>query len=471
MVGSPGSEPAPFDGEFQKGLLRILMEDNGFAALVTPHLQPTFFMDQTLGWMYGFGVRYFEEYQAWPTATVYHNQIRQYLDPKLKPLYQAVVEQVAQMSLRDEQWMRDTTLDFVKRNIFVRTYQESRHLYNSGKVEEAYDLMMARMEQISRTTWDPVDESDLFSELAYRTNRRMDYDLGKDSVGTAIPMFDHILGGGLSKGELGIIIAYPKMGKSTWLVHFGVAATRNNFKKTAHFVFEGTRQMVEDRYDAALMNELFNNVKRGDVELKKYNQAWDLYQTLKGFLKIRGYTERWDYTVLDIHEDLKRWKRESGWEPDLVVVDYGDLIGGRERNYPNEREKQKAAFRDLKSLANRGYALWTASQAQRPKEGAEAKTDILRARQIADCYEKVRVADLLCSQNMTLDERKACLSRLYVELYRSNAAEENILCVCDFSRMKIQQWDATLGYPLLPNPENVAQQQASVPNPQMGAPV
>jgi len=454
-------ERFPFDGEFQKSLLRLLMEDGGFASIISSYLKPEYFENEVLGWIFSFGQRYKQTYNAWPSARVYYQQIRQ-MDPRLAYMYSAVVEQITQSTLRDELWMRDAVLDFVKRNIFVKTFHESKHLYNEGKVAEAYDLMMARMEKIARTTWEPVDRGDFYSELPGRHNTRMDYYPGKDAVGTGIAALDHILGGGLSLGEMGIVIAYSKCGKSTVLSNLGVASTRLNHKRTLHFVFEGTRQRVEDRYDACLMSEPYNLLKKGELtDTAKYSDAYELYQTLRGYLFIRGFKGQWDYSVSDIHEELKSLKREMGWTPELIIVDYGDLIYGRDKNTSDsETEKQKKTFRDLATLARAGFALWTASQAQRPGEGAEDKEHIIRARQIADCYEKVRVADLLCSHNVTRMERQELKSRLYVELYRENEAEKQINMHCDFSQMTIKQADHTqLGYNVMPQPQQKQQAQ------------
>ena len=58
------------------------------------------------------------------------------MDPKVRPIYEVVMEQVKHASLRDEGWMRGTTLEFVKKNIFVRTFQECRALYNQKKIEK-----------------------------------------------------------------------------------------------------------------------------------------------------------------------------------------------------------------------------------------------------------------------------------------------------------------------------------------------
>jgi hypothetical protein len=279
--------------------------------------------------------------------------------------------------------------------------------------------------------------------------RRLTDDPSSKAIATGFPNLDHILNGGLSKGELGLWVAYPKTGKSTMLANQGMAATRLQLRRTAHFVFEGSRAQVEDRYESGFTEELYRTIRTEGLTSAKYQEAYQSYQLMRGCLYIRGFTEEWNYTCADVHESIKDLKKMHGWVPDLVIVDYGDLLNGR-GTYANDRENQKAAFRDLKSLANRGYAVWSASQAQRPKEGAENNADWLYARQIADCYEKVRVADFLGSLNITNAERTAKVMRLYAELYRDNEADKGWVVSCDFAKMTIRS-DPKAKSPSLPD--------------------
>jgi hypothetical protein len=440
MAGE-GQPPAanvqlPFDGEFQKSLLRLLCEDSRFGHAIGEHLEPRFFEAEALRWAWSYALRFKEQYGAFPGVHTILQQTRM-MDPKIRPIYEVALEQVRQAPLKDEAWMRDAVLDFVKRNLFVRTFQEARGLYNTGKVEKAYDLMMNRMERLQQTTWSASDESWFFEELADRQVRRMTDDPSAKAVATGFPNLDHILNGGLSKGELGLWVAYAKTGKSTMLAQQGMAATRLQLRHTAHFVFEGSRQQVEDRYESGFTEELYRTIRTEGLTSAKYQEAYQNYKMMARCLYIRGFTSEWHYSCADVHESLKDLKRLHGWTPDLVIVDYGDLLNGR-GTYANDRENQKAAFRDLKSLANRGYAVWSASQAQRPEKGAENDGHWLYARQIADCYEKVRVADFLGSLNITNEERKACVMRLYGELYRDNEADKGWVVRCNFATMTIK---------------------------------
>lgn len=425
----------PFEGDFQRGLLRLLLDDM-VGAQLAKWVEPHYFTQEPLAWAWGYARRYIEEYGIPPTLRVLL-EVTRGLDPQIRPLYAAVLEETRQLELTDVGWLKDQALDFLKRQVFVRSFHETKNLYNTGQAAEAYDRMMEAMEEIRIVAWELEDRGWLFDELPDRMDRRhRDADRATSYIATGIQEVDKVLGGGLSPGELGIWIAYAKVGKSTMLINLGATGARQ-YARVLHIVLEGSRQLVEDRYDSLLMEEVYHRVKRGEIDAQRYRHGMAEYEALKRRLVVRGLVERWDYNVVDVDAEVRELSNRYGWKPDLLVVDYGDLLNGR-GNYRSETENQQAAFRDLKTLANRGYALWTASQARRPKGNEDLDEEHwVRSKDIADCYGKVRVGDFLGTMNQTQAERDRGELRLLAELYRDNAAGLKIHVRSDWTRMKI----------------------------------
>lgn len=428
----------PFDVTFQMTLIRLLVEDDGFSTTMGRHVKPFYFENQVLAWAWSYCQRYEEQYGSTPGFHVILHQVGQ-MDPGLQPMYAATIDQCRQANLQDIQWLKDNVLDFVKRNIFVRTFHECRQLYNTGHTDKCYDTMMEQMEELHRTTWEMRDRSFFYGDLDMRNQTRQSHDIEEDSIPTGFPWLDHILDGGLSKGEVGNWLAYPKKGKTTMLIQHGRAATSIGWRKAFHAVLEGSRQLVENRYDASYMDEFYNRVKRGNIDAQKYESARRQYELMRTLLVVEGFTDRWDYTIKDIYASLKELRIAHGWVPDLIVIDYGDLLNGRHAPYKSGLENGTDAFRDIKSLANRGYGIWTASQAQRPEKGQEDKAHLLRTRQIAGVYEKVRICDFLGTLNQDPAEKRKGVMRLYAEMYRDNEADQVLPVAADLAKMMIKQ--------------------------------
>ncbi len=431
----------PFGAEFQRQLLRLLVEDSASSEVLAGHIEPHYFEDPALSWAWRYCRDHAEKFGAFPSLGVLLHEARGAVPPEEWAAYEMTLLQVREEGVRDEAWLKEEVIDFVRRNVFTRAFHECRGLYNDGKAPEAYDLMMVRLEELQRAVWEVRDQSFFFEDFSKREIRRTLHDYDQDAIPSGFPWLDKVLDGGLSIGDFGIWVAYAKIGKTALLVNLGKAATSVAMRHTAHFVFEDTKQKVETRYDSCFLDELYNRVKRGLGDLEKYERVRRTYALLRGRLVVRGFTDGWDYTILDIDRALKELKKVHGWTPELIIVDYGDLLGGREKHYRSEHAKQKAAFQDLKTLAKRGYALWTASQAQRPKEGAEDKAHLLMARSISDCWDKVKIADFVGSINQTRAEKGQRIMRLYAEMYRDNAADVVGTVRADLAKMQIRHED------------------------------
>lgn len=428
----------PFGIEFQMTLFRMLIEDDGFAVTVAPYVRPFYFENQILAWSWAFCQAYRDQYGAVPGFPVLFHQVYQ-MDRASREVYAATLDATRQASLQDTTWLKDQVLDFIKRNIFVRNFHDTRELFNSGKVSEAYDHAMRELEELHRISWENKDRSWTYGDFELRETRRASTDFEGENIVTGFPWLDTILDGGLSKGEVGNWLAYPKVGKTTMLIQHGRAATSLGWKKVYHAVFEGSRDLVENRYDSSFAGEMYNRVKRGDMDVQKFEMVRRQYDMMRDLLVVEGFTDRWDYTVQDISNALKDLRVNYGWVPDLVIIDYGDLLNGRHQPYRDRLANEIDAFRDIKSLANRGYGVWTASQAQRPKENTHQKSDFLMTRQIAGVYEKVRICDFLGTLNQTVDEKRHKVMRLYAEIYRDNAAGTDLTVASDLSVMRIEQ--------------------------------
>lgn len=219
------------------------------------------------------------------------------------------------------------------------------------------------------------------------------------------------------------------------LCNLGATAVRTSRKRALHVILEGSLAYVEARYDTILTGELYSNVKHGHVDSGKYTAAFAEMQQLRGLMVFRDFTKSWDTNITHVDAELRDLKRGYGWEPDLILLDYVDLMRSRFR-HDSEYEEQKAAVQDVKTLAGHGYAIWTASQVQRPKDDKYNDiANVLRAKDIADCYAKIRVADFIGSINQTTAERKQNWLRLYAELYRDGPSDVLMGMHMDFATM------------------------------------
>ncbi|MFA4944416.1 MAG: DnaB-like helicase C-terminal domain-containing protein [Lentisphaeria bacterium] len=452
-AGQPGGSPVPgaaerlpFGPVFQQALFRLLLEDVAFATAVAPHLQPGYFEAEPLCWAYAQVEAYQKAYQAIPRLNVLQELARQLPQPA-GTIYQVALEQVGQADLTAEKWLRDKTLEFVKRNIFVRAFRGALDTYNRGDFQAAYTTVTEAMDLISRAEWEVEDREWLFDNFSQRYSDRLAFSPEDDAISTGILTLDKVLQGGIHEGELGIWLGDAKAGKTTLLTNLGAQAVKRGLQNVLHVIYEGSRRQVAAKYDTIFAQEPYKDVRRSGISEQVFRRMIAEYRMYSGRLLLQSLVQDWNYTVADLQALITRLKQQYHWVPTLLVVDYGDLLRGRGR-HDSETAHQMAAYRDLKTLVNRGYRAWTASQTTRPKKVQEDDSEVRRSKDSANCYDKVRVADIIGSVNRTREERMNKRARLYVELYRDAEADVVIPVYADYERQVIANLPGESSVPL-----------------------
>ena len=98
-----------------------------------------------------------------------------------------------------------------------------------------------------------------------------------------------------------------------------------------------------------------------------------------------------------------------GSKPDLVVVDYADLL--KVNTKKDKHEALEDLYEDLRGMAGEyGIPVWTASQAGR----SSLEDDIIEADKIASSYGKVMVADFLMSLSRKVEDKLSGTGRGHV---------------------------------------------------------
>lgn len=426
-----------FDVSFQRALLRLCMIDDSFCRQVMAHVDPSFFTTPSLGWCFKMMSLYYTEYGGPPTEAVMRTYAGKASADKIAVYTYEIDSIISLGAVAESGFIQSELQEFVQRNLFTQTHKEAADLYNDGKFVEAYDLTMRRMDEIRQVTFDPPDRSWLFDDLDLRQRKRYLKSLDPtDGVyPTGIPPLDGILNGGLHRGELFYILGDAKVGKTTWMINMGFTATRVCRVPVLHFNLEGSTTLVEDRYDSCFSQELYWHVKRGEIDTALYREMRAEYDVLKGLMVIRTINQ-WSTNILDIEAELKELKI-LGFVPEVIIIDYGDLLGPRPGvRADSETQKQLASSRDMSTLAKRGFGIWTGSQVQRPTAKKDNPDTILKARNIADCYAKVRIASGYGSLNATGEEKKRGEMRLFWEGYREGQVGKLFRLTNRFDRMR-----------------------------------
>jgi replicative DNA helicase len=293
-------------------------------------------------------------------------------------------------------------------------------------LEEAANLM-AKANTQTLSVFDPGIRLSDKKSLAF-------LDMQEHSFPTGIPELDKRAFGPTRK-ELWLYIADTKGGKTWALMQLGKMAALHRFK-VCHVSLEMSRERCAQRYYQSLFaiskrKETFRNTKFEKDKLGRITGYKDVrvqpalsYDDPKIRRKLERRIERHADRLLDniiirdfpmgsltVHQlkaYLDNLEQTEHFVPDLLILDYPDLLKLDKDNY---RLSIDEAYKDLRGIASaRNIAVAVVSQAHRA--GAKAKQ--VGADNVAEAYSKIAHADTIITRSQTPQEKKLGLARLFV---------------------------------------------------------
>jgi len=421
-----------FGEEFQCQMLSLMLRDASFAAKVCKYIPEERLYAEPHKYLFN---RIKEKLEAKAELTSYI-EIEDHLktiEPRKRKMLKHFCRRICGSKPDNEKFIKEKLTEYSKKNAFIDVFQTSQTLWNSLQYDDAYTYTMLGINDLYSINY--TDDAIIPIEKFEEERQFMINEMSKGTrrVPTNIGPLDDILRGGLERGELGIVLAEPKRGKSICLTHMGATAVMMRMGRVAHFVLEGTKEQAILRYLSRISGIEYHRLEKDEITLEESKLLDAVSKKYMRKLDLIPFNQHWSYTVLDIEAKLKELIN-AGRKPDLVVIDYADLLKSGQK-LKELRHDQAEVYRDLKRLAvMQKFAIWTASQATRPKDTKE-KGEVLRSKDIAESYEKVRIADLVMTLNQTLEEKKDGVLRLHVDIYRSNDTEKTIHLLTNFEKM------------------------------------
>lgn len=176
------------------------------------------------------------------------------------------------------------------------------------------------------------------------------------------------------------------------------------------------------------------------VNHKEY--AKRVIRSLQTTYNKRFYIYEWppdECSVDHIYALLTNLKRIEGWKPDVIVIDYMDLMVSRYKKYNEiEYSRQKHVATEIRGLAkNENVLVFTATQTNRG--GMDNK--IVDLNTSAESFGKQFSLDYVISLNQTKEERNQVPAqmRFFVAKNRNGPKHETITCSINYKTMVINE--------------------------------
>ena len=360
---------------FQNCVLQGVLIDRDFFEKSFETLKDEFFTSDSHKLIWTEIRKLYNKYNPPPTYETLKVEIASMPDNQLKEdTIEGLLDIETKVNRQEIEYAKDKSLEFCKNQSMKQAILVSVDLLKEGKYEEIQGVI----EQSLKINTEQDLGQDYFD--SFESRRKVHT---RQTIPTGFPLLDAeaVLDGGLANGELGVVMAPTGGGKSFFLVNLGFGALAAG-KNVIHYSMELSETHVGNRYDSRI-----TGIATKELRSKMTEAENKLARFMGGQLFIKEYPPK-VATINTIKFHVGRLL-SNGFDPDLVIIDYGDLMKSR-RGYEQKRFELESIFEDLRALSMElKLPIWTATQSNR--EGFNE--DVITIDKVGEAINKAHVVD------------------------------------------------------------------------------
>ena len=417
-----GIDFSKYGKAFQESLAQLIFEDRPFCDQIEEVLDINFF---ELKYLRAFIERVFDyrkQYGVHPSASVFTSILRtelEHFSPALQKQVRDYYTRVEARDVQDSNYIKDTSLDFCKKQKLKGALVQSVELIRSSSFDEVKQVI----DEALKLGMDNNFGHDFLKDFEARYEIK-----ARNPVSTGWDKIDKITKKGIGSGELGVVIAPTGAGKSMALAHLGATAVKNG-KDVVHYTLELSEAVTGQRYDSCTtgvpLSQLF----------ERKDEVFENITDIEGSLIIKEYPTK-TASPNTIRKHLEKLKKQNR-KIDMIIVDYADLLRPA-KTYKEKRNELESIYEDLRAIAQENQCpIWTASQTNRSGLNAEVVT----MESISEAFNKCFVADFICSISRTIKDKNSNQARMFVAKNRNGPDGLIFSMHMDTSCVKLQVID------------------------------
>lgn len=376
---------------FQIKVITALFTDKMFLQQIADILSPSYFESDANNWIITTILEYHKEYKTTPTLEVMKVKLDSVEHDVLKEQIKAHLKDAWKYTEADDlQFIKQQAIDFCKNQEIKKAILTSVDLLKHGRYED----IKVKIDNALKAGGDKNIGHDYITSIDMRYTEAVRF-----TKETPWEVINELTDGGLGKGELGVFVAPAGIGKSWGLINIGANAVKKGLT-VIHYTLELNEAYVGLRYDSVITGIANQNLKHYQSQVKEELEKLD------GDLIIKYYPTK-TVSVLGLRGHIEKCIMQ-GKKPDVVVVDYADLLRGHGQE---KRHELEGIYEDLRGMAGEyEIPIWTASQANR----SALEEDVIGAEKISESYGKVMVADFVISLSRKVQDKLAGTGRWHV---------------------------------------------------------
>lgn len=367
--------------EFQQSLMWQILVEPEFAERIIPDMNVEYFDDPNLKRLFIIIEEYFHEFNK--PANLQNQSIflaiNKYKTPnnviEEESLF-AVVERINQWNERvinqnvshNGEAIQKEATGFIKQQEYRKLGEFILNKTRSGEIRQKTILgtIEEKIVKITRIG----DTEDIGTSVLENIKKALGKEF-RQTVPTGITVIDALTGGGLGKGEVGIILSPSGVGKTTTLTKIANTAYEGG-ENVLQIIFEDTEDQIKRKHYTIWTKIPLSELESyPEEEVERRVLEHEMKRSANGGRLIIKKFSQENTTMIDIRNWIVRYQKKFGYKFTLITLDYLDCLESHKKN-ADRNEAELTIVKSFLALADDfNIPAWSAIQSNRSGFDAE----------------------------------------------------------------------------------------------------
>ena len=351
--------------QFQLKLIGQFIYDKTFADTIIYSIEAKYFDNQYFRLIMANVKNYYERYETTPTFEALRQVIKLDTSDEITQQYvEEIIVELESINHADTKFIQEKSIEFCKQQELKKAIMHCSGILDKGDIDN-YDECEEVLRKALSIGQDRDDGIDVFDNIENVLSAEF-----RNPIPTGIGGLDTLMEGGLSPGELGMVIAPLGVGKTTFMTK--VANTAYNQGKTVlQIVFEDHPKVLQRKHYSCWTGIPLNELEGRKDEVIRYLEETK-NDAEKGKLIIKRMTGE-NVTISKIRQ-LIRKHIAKGIKLDMVILDYIDCVVP-DSQYKDQWVAEGYIMRQFENLISEFDVVgWVATQGNRSSINATTVT-------------------------------------------------------------------------------------------------
>jgi len=377
---------------FQMKVISSLLTHKNFLQNINDVLDSEYFTNPAHKWIINEILDYYEKYHTTISMDILKVEMKKVENEVLQVSIREQLREAYKADIEDLTYVQEEFSAFCKNQQLKKALLNSVDLLKAGDYDSIKFMIEAAMKAGQDKNIGHEYRKDV--ESRYREDHRT-------IVPTPWEPINQLIQGGLGNGDLGLIFGNPGGGKSWTLVALGGFAVKLGYN-VIHYTLELSESYTGRRYDAYFTSIAVDNLEKHKTKVE------EVVPELPGELIIKEYPMG-KTTMSTIEAHIKK-VTDLGIKPDLILIDYIDLLSTKKKNVDRKGEIDDI-YTSTKGLARQlNIPIWSVSQVNR----AGAKDNVIEGDKAAGSYDKMMITDLSISLSRKKEDKVNGTGRFHI---------------------------------------------------------